>query len=190
MWKNSFLWKALNKGLNDSHALYFILFNQLKVFLIHLCSANLCEKYTIISCCCLTRLCPIFCLLFENPAHVQGVRLCVRVCCAQVSPPPSSPASLPHMPAPSRPSSNPTRDYWFTHNLLFNIGEQTFQNLRNLSISVCLSQLVCAAAESSWRARSCSHSTVSVRSLSRERRAFHEGGWGGSNKRKCLKCLH
>lgn len=98
----------------------------------------------------------------------------VHVCCAQVSPP-STATSLPHMPAPSRPSSNPTRDYWFTHNLLFNIGEQTFQNLRNLSISVCLSQLVCVAAESSWRARLWSHSAFSVGSLSRERRAFHEG---------------
>lgn len=51
---------------------------------------------------------------------------------------PPSPSS--HMPPISphsvSPSFHPTRDYWFTHNLLFNIREQTFQNLCNLSISV------------------------------------------------------
>ena len=45
------------------------------------------------------------------------------------------------------PWFHPTRDYWFTHNLLFNIREQTFQNLCNLSISMCLSYgFVCASA--------------------------------------------
>lgn len=75
------------------------------------------------------------------------------------APPHPSPSPSPHMPAPSPhsapPSSNPTRDYWFTHNLLFNIGEQTFQNLCNLSISMCLSYLVCASAESPRCARLC-----------------------------------
>lgn len=48
------------------------------------------------------------------------------------------------------PSFHPTRDYWFTHNLLFNIREQTFQNLCNLSISMCLSSgFDCASAQRS-----------------------------------------
>lgn len=125
--------------------------------------------------------------------HIFKVYVCLHVCvCVRGGVvlkfhPPSALMSLPHMPAPSRLSSNPTRDYWFTHNLLFNIGEQTFQNLRNLSISVCLSQLVCAAAGSSWRARLQSQDTGSVRSLSHERRAFRGGK---SNKRKCLQCLY
>lgn len=90
-----------------------------------------------------------------------------------------SPSPSPHMPTISPrsipPSLHPTRDYWFTHNLLFNIREQTFQNLCNLSISMCLSYgFVCASAESGCVCccSFCLHpDAASVRSLWRERAA-------------------
>lgn len=77
------------------------------------------------------------------------------------------------------PPSHPTRDYWFTHNLLFNIREQTFQNLCNLSFSMCLSyRFVFASAERKtlfvedqaliWNA-------VAVSSLTQKRWDFDEG---------------
>lgn len=114
-------------------------------------------------------------LVLLQICHLQMFKVCVRVCASACvcpryfptfiltrqhpAPPHPSPSLSPHMPAPSPhsapPSSNPTRDYWFTHNLLFNIGEQTFQNLCNLSISMCLSYLVFASAESPRCARLC-----------------------------------
>lgn len=55
-----------------------------------------------------------------------------------LTPPHAAPLLL-HSPPSIPPPFHPTRDYWFTHNLLFNIREQTFQNLCNLSISMGLS---------------------------------------------------
>lgn len=180
-----YLWKALN---NDSQVFQFVLFNQFKLSKTFFPLV----KYTSLLVLYLLWMvnnktsCYFLFVFLRSPAHAQGVHVFVCVCVSCLNSPPFGPTSLPYMPAPSRPSSNPTRDYWFTHNLLFNIGEQTFQNLRNLSISVCLSQLVCAAAEGSWRARSQSPSTFSARSLSHERRAFCKGK-KKSNKKNVWK---
>ena len=123
---------------------------------------------------------------FKSIYFPESFTFSVQIVCfspALISTPPTStclllsPSPSPHMPTISPrsipPSLHPTRDYWFTHNLLFNIREQTFQNLCNLSISMCLSYgFVCASAESGCVCRRsfCLHPDAeSVRSLWRER---------------------
>lgn len=136
--------------------------------------------------------------LFPWKFHILSAdRLSVRTRLTLIpTPPPPTPTRLllspfpsPHMPTISPhsipPSLHPTRDYWFTHNLLFNIREQTFQNLCNLSISMCLSYgFVCASAESGCVC-CCSFwlhpDAASVRSLWRERAA-------SLKKRRCIEC--